>query len=231
MGFWIFTASAVLSLPKQLAVVFIGVSGANGKSSTTTSLLLLSGLTTRCHRRGLADVDAGNQILGDRSNGPTDLRRDVVHLQQDGRSEGPGGICAPEAQVSSVLPSPGLEQLIDAPVVAQAGEAARRGGVPAGPRLRFRRAGRAGSTGATYDDADAIRRRRARVGEPRAESSPPMLFSSPYPSSPDSERLRWCQLALSDVKRRRRGPEVASHGVGIALKFRRRNPSRDERNA
>lgn len=32
MGFWIFTASAVLSLPKQLAVVFIGVSGANGQS-------------------------------------------------------------------------------------------------------------------------------------------------------------------------------------------------------
>ena len=40
MGFWIFTASAVLSLPKQLAVVFIGVSGANGESSRTALLLL-----------------------------------------------------------------------------------------------------------------------------------------------------------------------------------------------
>ncbi|KAI1786582.1 hypothetical protein LXA43DRAFT_1085375 [Ganoderma leucocontextum] len=37
MNFWIFTASAVLSLPKQLAVVFVGVSGANGEELPTTT--------------------------------------------------------------------------------------------------------------------------------------------------------------------------------------------------
>ncbi|KAM5544916.1 hypothetical protein V8D89_001814 [Ganoderma adspersum] len=37
MNFWVFTASAVLSLPKQLAVVFIGVSGANGEDLPTST--------------------------------------------------------------------------------------------------------------------------------------------------------------------------------------------------
>ncbi|PIL28397.1 hypothetical protein GSI_09548 [Ganoderma sinense ZZ0214-1] len=37
MNLWVFTASAVLSLPKQLAVVFIGVSGANGQDLPTST--------------------------------------------------------------------------------------------------------------------------------------------------------------------------------------------------